>query len=140
MTARFLLDTNVLAEPLRPVPHRGILAGLRRHSTEMVTAAPVWHEMLFGFHRLPRSKKRTEIGRYLLEVVRATLAILPYDTAAADWHAVERARLARLGRPPAFVDGQIAAIARVNALVLVTANVADFAAFEGLDVEDWRSQ
>jgi tRNA(fMet)-specific endonuclease VapC len=41
------------------------------------------------------------------------------------------------GRTPASVDGQIAAIAAVNGLTLVTQNVTDFAAFEGLDVEDW---
>jgi tRNA(fMet)-specific endonuclease VapC len=47
--------------------------------------------------------------------------------------------LAQLGLTPAFADGQIAAVARANQLVLVTANVADFAAFEGLAVEDWRA-
>lgn len=35
-------------------------------------------------------------------------------------------------------DGQIAAIARVNDLVLVTANMRDFRPFEGLSVQDWR--
>ena len=59
--------------------------------------------------------------------------------AAADWHAAERARLTGLGRTPPFVDGQIAAIAHVNGLVLVTANVADFRHFADLSVEDWRA-
>jgi tRNA(fMet)-specific endonuclease VapC len=35
------------------------------------------------------------------------------------------------------VDGQIAAIAIVNDLVVVTANVTDFARFEGIDIEHW---
>jgi tRNA(fMet)-specific endonuclease VapC len=67
------------------------------------------------------------------------MPILAYDAAAAEWHARERARLAAMGNPRPFVDGQIAAIARVGELVLVTANVADFALFTELTVEDWRA-
>ena len=36
-----------------------------------------------------------------------------------------------------YVDGQIAAIARVNDLILVTGNVKDFTRFKDLAVEDW---
>ena len=77
------------------------------------------------------------IEGYLREVVGPTLSVFAYDARAADVHASERARLSRLGRTPPFADGQIAAIARVNGLVLVTRNVADFRAFEGLVVENW---
>jgi len=58
---------------------------------------------------------------------------------AAAWHARERARLANMGRMPPFVDGQIAAIAATNELVLVTANPKDFQAFRGLVVADWTT-
>jgi tRNA(fMet)-specific endonuclease VapC len=39
---------------------------------------------------------------------------------------------------PAFVDGQIAAIAKVNGLVLVTRNTSDFEKFSGLKLENWH--
>jgi len=55
------------------------------------------------------------------------------------WPARERARLSKAGRRPPFVDGQIAAIAATNGLVLVTANPKDFTVFRGLEVTDWRS-
>jgi len=139
VTLRYLLDTNVLSEPLRPAPNPGIIDKLRAHQDEIATAAPVWHELLFGCHRLAASKKRRAIEEYLRQVVRPTLPILPYDTAAAGWHAAERARLTGLGKTPPFVDGQIAAIATTNNLVIITANVDDFLIFEGLQVEDWRS-
>jgi tRNA(fMet)-specific endonuclease VapC len=134
---RFLLDTNVLSEPVRARPSPAILARLRRHAHEIATASIVWHELLFGANRLARSRRRSALERYLQEVVLRTLPVLPYDAAAAAWHARERARLEKRGRPAPFVGGQIAAIARVNDLVLVTANPADFRAFEGLAIADW---
>ena len=73
------------------------------------------------------------------EVVAPSLPVLPYGTRAASWHASERARLTTIGKTPSFVDGQIAAIAAVNDLTLVTANVSDYANFEGLRIENWIS-
>jgi len=45
-----------------------------------------------------------------------------------------------LGRAAPFVDGQITAIAHVNALVLATTNDRDFARFKGLTVENWSKR
>jgi tRNA(fMet)-specific endonuclease VapC len=66
------------------------------------------------------------------------MTILPYDERAAEWHAKERARLTALGQIASFVDGQIAAVARVNGLILVTRNTPDFEKFSGLKLENWH--
>jgi tRNA(fMet)-specific endonuclease VapC len=137
MTARFLLDTNVISEPLRPKPNGGVMARLKQHERELALAAPVWHELCYGCERLPGGKRRNAIRRYLQEVVAPSIAILPYDTSAAKWHADERARLEAIGMKTSFVDGQIAAIAKVNNLTLVTANQSHFTPFAGLRIEDW---
>jgi tRNA(fMet)-specific endonuclease VapC len=50
---------------------------------------------------------------------------------------MERARLDRVGKTAPFVEGQIASIALVHNLALVTKNVRDFVSFIGLRVEDW---
>jgi len=42
-----------------------------------------------------------------------------------------------LGKPSAFADGQIAAIAKVNDLILVTRNITDFRYFAGIEIENW---
>ena len=133
---KYLLDTNTISEPARPSPNRGVLARLHRHELEIAIAAPVWHELLFGLRRLLPSAKRTRIEGYLFGTV-ADLPILPYEAAAADWHAAERARLEAQGRTVAFLDGQIAAIARVHECIVVTANVAHFEPFEGIRIENW---
>jgi tRNA(fMet)-specific endonuclease VapC len=139
VSLRFLLDSNVLSEPPRPSPNPQVLARLKEHRREMATAAPVWNELLFGWERLPASRRKDHLERYLMEIVAASLPILPYDQAAAVWHASERARLQALGKTPPFIDGQIAAIAKTSDLVLVTANVSHFVEFEGLAIEDWSS-
>ena len=134
---KYLLDTNIVSEPLRPAPNSKVMARLKRHSGELAIASLVWHELWFGCHRLPASTKRTVIEKYLNEVVAVSMAILPYDQAAAEWHAVERARLTAIGQTPPFVDGQIMAVAQTNGLILVTLNPKDYAAFAGVKVEDW---
>ena len=140
MTLKYLLDTNVLSEPLRPDPNPQILERLRQHEAEIAIASIVWHELLFGAFRLPSSAKRSATEAYLNDVIAPTIPILPYDSQAAQWHAAERARLGNLGQTPPFADGQIAAIARVNQLVLITTNVADFSRFQGLHVEKWTRE
>ena len=135
---KYLLDTNVLSEPLKPTPDEAVISKLERHQHEIITAAPVWHEMQYGCRRLPRSRKRAVIEVYLFDVVKKNLLILPYDSRAAEWHAKERARLSRKGKPPPFVDGQIAAISMVNDLILVTRNIEDFKMFSGLKTENWH--
>jgi tRNA(fMet)-specific endonuclease VapC len=139
VTIRYLLDTNVLSEPIKSHPNERTLEFLSEHDGELATCSVVWHELFFGAARLAASKKRGAIETYLEEVVRSTLPILSYDQEAATWHARERARLSRRGRPPSAADGQIAAIASVNDLILVTANVKDFRRFKDLIVEDWSS-
>ena len=133
------MDTNVLSEPLLPAPNPQVLGRLRDNQDEVAIASMVWHELLFGCHRLPRSVRRAAIEEYLNEVVAPSIPVLPYDARAAEWHAAERARLTGAGRTPPFADGQIAATAKVNDLILVTANLTDYAAFRDIQVVDWRA-
>ena len=137
VTSRYLLDSDVVSEPTRPAPSAKVLDWLARHEGESAIAAPVWHELRFGCERLPPSRRRDSIESYLAEVVLPSLPIFDYDQRAAEWHARERARLAKVGQTPPFVDGQIAAIARVNDLTLVTRNQRDFRWFQGLRMERW---
>ena len=139
MSLRFLLDTNIVSEAVRPFPNSVVLDKIEQNKGKVGIATVVWHELLFGLERLPPSRKRNALEAYLLRVVQATMPILPYDQAAAEWHARERVRLVATGRTPPFLDGQIAATAKANDLVLVTANRSHFESFEGLRVEDWRS-
>jgi tRNA(fMet)-specific endonuclease VapC len=128
---RFLLDTNILSEP-----NQSVLDKLEKYQNEIATATIVWHELLFGCQRLPTSRKREKLEQYLYQTV-AQLQIDSYTQEAAEWHAAERARLSLLGKTPPFADGQIAAIAKVNDLIIVTANVSDYEIFSDIVIENW---
>jgi tRNA(fMet)-specific endonuclease VapC len=43
-----------------------------------------------------------------------------------------------LSETPPFVDGQIASIAKVNGLILVTKNIKDYRSFSRLKTENWH--
>lgn len=134
----YLLDTNVVSEPLRPKPLPRVVRMIEKHQNEIAIPSIVWHELRFGAERLPASRRRDAIERYLEDVVLATMPIVEYDRAAAEWHASERARLMNRGQAPPFVDGQIAAIAHIHELTLVTFNDADFRRFQGVRIVTWR--
>jgi tRNA(fMet)-specific endonuclease VapC len=135
---KYLLDTNVLSESVKTSPQKSVLNLTERHQHEIVTAAPVWHELFYGCQRLPVSRQREIFETFLHDVLKPNMTILPYDERAAEWHAKERARLTVLGQIPSFVDGQIAAVAKVNGLILVTRNTPDFEKFSGLKLENWH--
>lgn len=136
MSLKFLLDTNILSEPARPIPNANVLYQLDIHKSEVAVSSVVVHELIHGCLRLPESKRRESLWNYIYESV-LNLPVFDYDLKAAQWHAQERARLSQIGKTPAFVDGQIASIAFCNNLILVTNNVSDFEIFNSLSVENW---
>ncbi len=134
---KYLLDTNVLSEPVRPRPNPALVRKLEAHRAEVATAATVWHELFFGLERLPPSRKKDTIASYLNDLRSSVMPVLAYDERAAEWHARERARLDKAGRTVPFRDSQIAAVAAAHSLTMVTANVSDFESLSGIAIENW---
>jgi tRNA(fMet)-specific endonuclease VapC len=85
---------------------------------------------------LPESRKRSRI-LYYVESILAELPVLLYTKEAAHWHGLESARLQGIGKLPAFIDAQIAAVTIANNLILVTRNTDDFKNFADLKMENW---
>ena len=135
----YLLDTNIISEPLAAKPNPGVMEKIRTHGTGLAITSVTWQELLYGMLLLPAGHRREQIKDYLIDRVGPSLPILGFDAAAARWQAEQRARLRSMGQTPAYPDSQIAAIAAVNQCVLVTRNVADFEAYQkaGLVIENW---
>ena len=135
----YLLDTNIISEPLAAKPNPSVMEKIRAHGTDLAITSVTWQELLYGMLLLPAGHRREQIKDYLLQRVGLSLPILGFDAAAARWQAEQLARLRSMGQTPAYPDSQIAAIAAVNQCVLVTRNVADFEAYQkaGLVIENW---
>jgi len=139
---RFLLDTNIVFEPVRPSPTAAVVDRLRHHTGEVALPSIAWQELRYGICRMDPGRKRDYLEDYLTGVVRPSMPVLPYDERAAHWHGSARATLERQGLPRPFANGQIAAIAATRDLILVTRNLTDFVPFrehaEGtLHLENW---
>ena len=133
----YLLDSNILSEPARLKPNAQVLKQFANHDDCYATAAIVWHELVYGCELLPASKRKEQLQAYLEMLLMNGLIILPYDQLAADWYAKERARLQLQGKTCAYADGEIAAIAVSNKLILVTRNIQAFQNFQSLSLQNW---
>jgi tRNA(fMet)-specific endonuclease VapC len=134
---KYLIDTNIVSELSRPQPNPNVVRQFQLNFSNMAIASVTWHELLFGCYRLPVSRKRKDTEQYLLETIYPSIPVIEYDEKAAKWHAIERARLSQIGLTPAFADGQIAATASTNGLILTTRNTKDFINFGDLAIENW---
>jgi tRNA(fMet)-specific endonuclease VapC len=134
---RYLLDTNVLSDPIVARPNPFVLDRIKANGALLAISAVTWQEVLYGMLLLPAGKRRKQIEDYLFQRIRPALPIIGFGERAARWQAEQRASLRQAGKSPSYPDSQIAAIAAVNELVLVTRNVDDFADFQGLRIENW---
>jgi tRNA(fMet)-specific endonuclease VapC len=136
---RYVVDTNILSALEGMPANKMVVEKIAIHQHEIALTSVNWHEIWYGYHRLPTSRRKDRVRNFLYRVEELALPILPYDEEAALWFAEERARLSLVGKTPAYADGQIAAITAVNNLILVTRNRADFRDFPSLHLENWFS-
>lgn len=137
---RYLLDTNVLSEPMRPRPAATVLRWLdARNPANLFLSAITLGELASGMHRLESSARRRALERWLSDVVVTQFEgrILAFDTDVA-WRWGEMiAGAAASGRTRRAIDLQIAATAAHHGLVLVSRNAADFTGLRVEVVNPW---
>lgn len=132
----YLFDTNILSELARRSPSPRLVDRLRSvPRTRRFAASITVAELVFGALLLGE-RGRTLLDRIERDLLRG-LAVLPFDEAAARRFAASKAELYRRGAPIGDADLQIAAIALVHGLTVVTANTRHLARVDGLAVENW---
>lgn len=128
---RYLLDTNIISNVVKPQPAAPLLAWMaQQQDADLFIAALTVAEIRRGILELPRGKKRDNLETWFAGP-EGPLAlfegrILPLDHNAALLWAQLMAQGKTIGRPRNALDMIIAAIAGANDCVLVTDNEKDF--------------
>jgi predicted nucleic acid-binding protein len=126
---KFLLDTNVVSEWVKPSPDAGLVSWLAATDEDHIHISVVTiAELHYGIARMARGRRRTQLDHWLREDVSLRFAnrILPIDNSVAHAWGLLVAQRETLGKPISPMDAFIAATAEVHLLTLVTRNVADF--------------
>lgn len=131
MTARYLLDTNILSAAIRD-PRGDVAQRLRRQADEICTSIIVAAELRFG-----AANKGSARLAQLVEGLLARIEVLPFRAPADEIYGVLRADLTRRGRRIGNLDELIATHALAENCVLVTDNEREFAQISGLPIENW---
>jgi predicted nucleic acid-binding protein len=133
---RYLLDTNILSNVIKPNPSEALLAWLGEQAdTDLFIASLTLAEIWRGILQKPTGKKRARLEAWFSgpEGPQALFAgrILPFDEGASLIWARLMADGRTKGRPRSGFDTIIAAIAEANGCLVVTDNERDF---EGIHV------
>ncbi len=131
---KFLLDTNACI-----VYIRNSRSGVRRKLESMpksniAVCSIVKAEMFYGSMKSKDPQRSLEIQQNFFTEFQSP----PFDDNAALIFSELRAGLTKSGTPIGAYDLQIAAIALVNELTLVTHNTKEFGRIENLKIEDWE--
>jgi len=132
MIARYLLDTNIASCIIKgnsPAVDRRLA---RVAMADVAISAVTEGELRFGAARLPQATRLHN----LIEDFFLRVAILPWDSEAAQQYGQLRATLEREGQPMGNLDVMIGAHALALDAVLVTNDHA-FARIKNLKVVDW---
>lgn len=133
MSARYLLDSNILIAALKGEPTTVLnrIAGLAPE--RFCLSVVVLEEMLTGAEKSHSGAAMREDLHDLTE----SFELLPFNRDDASTYARIRAALERKGTPIGPYDLQIAAQAVTRGLVLVTGNTREFRRVPGLKCENW---
>ena len=132
---KYLVDTNVLSQATKVVPHPGIdLWWKQREAGDLLLSAVTIHEIRLGLELMQTGRRRLQLESWFLSEVLGKFEgrILPVDSTVADASGRLLSQLKLSGRMAELGDVLIAATALVHGLRIATLNRAHF---EGLGVE-----
>jgi len=134
MNVKYLLDTSVYSQPIRPRPLPTCESRWQKQGDQnLAVPAVAIAELEYGLF-LKDSQKLWEAYRSIL---KGRLEILSFTAEVATTFAEMKARQTRIGKTVDDFDLSIAAIAVHYNLKLATLNHQHFKLIDHLDWEDW---
>jgi len=130
-----VLDTNVISELMRPVPHPAVVIWVAAQPrVTLYTTSINQTEILYGIARLPQGRRRAALAAAAEAMFAEDFAgrILSYDSTAARHYAEIVVSRQQAGAPIEAFDALIAATARAAGASVATRNSSGF---EGCGLE-----
>jgi len=132
---RYLLDTNILSNVIKPAPSEPLLAWMSEQNDEdLFIASLTLAEIRRGILEKPAGRRRDQLQAWFSgpEGPQSLFAgrVLPFDENAGLIWARLMADGTSRGRPRSALDTIIAAVAEAHGCVVVTENEKDFAGVE----------
>lgn len=140
MNSIYLLDTNIISEPSKPMPNKNVVDKIFTNIEHSCISSVVWAETLSGIKSLPEGKRKDYLFDYAINQIQKFFTILPFDDFSASIYSDLVSRLKTKGKTPAKLDLMIASTAISNNLILVTRNISDFKAIKQISpliTENW---
>lgn len=136
-----VLDTNVLSEPLKPMPNQAVLDWLERQPASALYATSVTvFEMMDVVVRLPEGKRRSALEKAVRAAFEALEGrILPFDVKAAEACAALMSQARGRGFTVSLADAMIGATADANNFRVATADEMPFKALGVVVVNPWTA-
>ncbi len=133
---RYLLDTNIVSEIIKPAPSQSLMAWMAEQADEdLFIASLTVAEISRGVLEKPAGKRRNALQAWFAgpEGPQALFfgRVLPFDEKAALIWARLMADGKAKGRPRSALDTIVAAVAEAYGCVVVTGNERDF---EGIEI------
>ena len=125
---KYLLDTCVISELVKPAPNRKIIDWLNELSSEaLFLCAITIGEVRKGLTKLPASGKKERLTIWLNTLlIEYKEQILSIDLMVCENWGVLQGNAEKAGTPMSTIDGLIAATAYTHNLTLATRNENDF--------------
>ena len=135
---RYLLDTNIISNIVKPTPSESLMAWMTaQNDDDLFIASFTVAELRRGVLEKPAGKRRDQLEAWFFgpEGPQALFAgrVLPFDEGAALIWARLMADGKAKGRPRSALDTIIAAVAEANGCTVVTNNEKDFADVQTLN-------
>lgn len=133
---KYMLDTNICIYAIKNKPET-VLNRLRQHDpSDMCISSITYAELCNGVEK----SSAVERNRIALAMLLSNIAILPFDSVAAETYGKIRAELETTGKPIGALDMLISGHAKSLGLTVVTNNVREFKRVKGLRVENWAEE
>lgn len=126
---RFLLDTNVVSEWVKPQPDPNVVTWLAEVDEDSVfLSVASFAEIRQGIEMMPAGQRRVRLMDWLTDELPARFEgrVLGIDQRIAELWGIVMARGQKAGVTPGAMDVFFAATAEAHGLTLVTRNVRDF--------------